>query len=368
MRVRFWWCVWAQCPGLGPVRLAQLVDLALSLGLSLQDLWAWPLSRLQRELDWPERVLLALDRYRASAGEDPLRLCPKRFLVPADQLWPKGFSDLERRPSLLVWDGDGRLLAPLAEGRSVAVVGSRRASAQGIRAAELLGARLASAGWPVVSGLAEGVDAAAHRGCLSAGGQPVAVLGTPLERAYPPEHARLQRQVADSGLLLTELAPGAGISRATFALRNRLMVALAGDVIVVECPETSGALLSAAEAQRQGRSLWVLPADALRPSAKGSNALLCRGAQPIVDLGQWVSDLGPGPLMPPSAPVCDALTRSSTHQQVDPELMALLQHTTSLPALASQLNRRQDQLAMHLMDLELRGLVVAEPGMRWRLA
>ena len=72
--------------------------------------------------------------------------------------------------------------------------------------------------------------------------------------------------------------------------------------------------------------------------------------------------------MPPSAPVCDALTRSSTHQQVDPELMALLQHTTSLPALASQLNRRQDQLAMHLMDLELRGLVVAEPGMRWRLA
>ena len=248
MRVRFWWCVWAQCPGLGPVRLAQLVDLALSLGLSLQDLWAWPLSRLQRELDWPERVLLALDRYRASAGEDPLRLCPKRFLVPADQLWPKGFSDLERQPSLLVWDGDGRLLAPLAEGRSVAVVGSRRASAQGIRAAELLGTQLASAGWPVVSGLAEGVDAAAHRDCLSAGGQPVAVLGTPLERVYPPEHARLQRQVADSGLLLTELAPGAGISRATFALRNRLMVALAGDVIVVECPETSGALLSAAEA------------------------------------------------------------------------------------------------------------------------
>ena len=73
MRVRFWWCVWAQCPGLGPVRLAQLVDLALSLGLSLQDLWVWPLSRLQRELDWPERVLIALDRYRASAGEDPLR-------------------------------------------------------------------------------------------------------------------------------------------------------------------------------------------------------------------------------------------------------------------------------------------------------
>ena len=106
--------------------------------------------------------------------------------------------------------------------------------------AKQLGRSLAKAGWPVLSGLAEGIDAAAvHRGCLSAGGSPVAVLGTPLSRTYPSHHIALQESVGTQGLLLTELRPGQRVQPGHFAARNRLLVAMAAALVVVECPERS---------------------------------------------------------------------------------------------------------------------------------
>ena len=187
-------------------------------------------------------------------------------------LWPESLLDLDRPPLSLQWCGRRDLWSLLSSRQAVAVIGTRRPSTHGLRMAEALGRALAFAGWPVVSGLAEGIDAAVHRACVQSQGVPVGVLGTPLHRVYPPDHRGLQQSVAETGLLFTELRDDARVQRSTFALRNRLLVAVARAVVIVECPKASGALHSAAIAESMARPLWVIPGDALRHSAQGSNA------------------------------------------------------------------------------------------------
>ena len=373
MLVRRGWWLWAQCPGLGVVRLRQLQQLAAAFEVDLEVLWHWPLPKLSAALAWPQGVLLAVDRHRRSCAARQTLAIPDQVILPMDDAWPEGFRRLERPPLMTFWQGDQALLPLLSAGQAVAVVGSRRASRHALQAAELLGRALARAGWPVVSGLAEGVDASAHKGCLAVGGQPVAVLGTPLNRAYPTEHLNLQARVAQQGLLLSELSPGARVQRSSFARRNRLLVAIARHVVVVECPEGSGALLTAEAAVRQGRSLSVMPADALRPAARGSNRLLREGAQPLLDPESWVAGLGMGPLATPSrvstTPQNNGVSaRANRLEHHDPALLALLDDGASLPQLAHALQRSSVALAEDLVQLELEGVVVAEPGMRWRLA
>jgi DNA processing protein len=227
--------------------------------------------------------------------------------------------------------------------------------------ARALGRALAGAGWPVVSGLAEGIDGAVHAGCLAAAGAPVAVLGTPLERTYPQHHAALQAEVGRRGLLVSEQAPGAAVSRGHFAGRNRLLVALARAVVVVECPPGSGALHSADFAWRDGLPLWVVPADAGRASALGSNRLLARGATPLLAPEDLLASLGPGPLLrtgdgpSPDQPAC------ARHQR----LLQAVGAGASLDQLCEQLGRPAAELALELLDLECLGLLRAEPGLRW---
>ena len=150
--------------------------------------------------------------------------------------------------------------------------------------AEDLGHALARSGWPVISGLAEGIDAAVHGGCLQADGAPVAVLGTGLDRVYTRHHDALQKAVAEQGLLISERVFGEPVQRGHFAHRNRLIVALAlaSALVVVECPERSSALISARLAEQRSCPVWVVPGDALRWSARGSNALLQNQAAPLL--------------------------------------------------------------------------------------
>ena len=348
--------------------MGQLVELAQASGCDLGELWVWPLDRLRHALAWPESLLFAVDHHRRRLGVHPAASLPDHLLLPMDSSWPDGVRALQRPPLSLFWRGHASLLPLLSFGQAVAVVGSRRASSHGLRAAERLGACLAQAGWPVVSGLAEGIDAAAHRGCLHRGGSPVAVLGTPLERSYPKEHASLQAQVAAQGLVFSELSPGARVCRSSFALRNRLIVALAAHVVVVECPENSGALLSAEAARVQGRALWVIPGDALRWSAQGSNRLLQGCAKPLLDPDHWVKQLGRGPLQQVNQSACSRGSSQKVLAEQDPDLLQLIGDGASLEQLAIKLGRSPSQLSAQLVQLELDGVLTAEPGMRWRLA
>ncbi len=299
VRQRLWWLLWSRCPGIGIRRLRRL----LLLPGGLEAAWALPVGVLAQSLGWPRGLGQAVEQFRGRWGCDPLpRLAREEqagrcVLMPGDRRWPEALEALDRPPPVLYWRGRGTLWAPLARRQAVAVVGTRHPSSHGLLMANRVGAALAAAGWPVVSGLAEGIDGAAHEGCLAAGGAPIGVIGTPLDRTYPRHHRRLQQQVAKEGLLLSEWPAGAPVRPGHFASRNRLQVALARALVLVECPEASGALHSADLAWAEGLPIWVVPADASRLSALGSNRLLARGATPLLLPADLIDQLGPGPLV-----------------------------------------------------------------------
>jgi len=328
-----------------------------------------PVAELVRLPGWQAGLGPAVERFRGQWGEDPLaRLVRephlgRRVLLPGDRRWPASIGELERPPLALWWRGRGSLWPWLAHRRAVAVVGTRRPSPHGLAMARSLGTALARGGWPVVSGLAEGIDGAVHHGCLAGGGAPVAVLGTPLERTYPQHHAALQAEVGRRGLLVSEQAPGSPVRRGHFAGRNRLLVALARAVVVVECPPGSGALHSADFAWRQCLPLWVVPADAGRASALGSNRLLTRGATPLLAPEDLLTSLGPGPLLPAGGRASDPPGPALPARQL--QLLRAVGTGTSLDRLSQSLGRPPALLALELLDLECCGLLRAEPGLWW---
>jgi len=366
-RQRLWWLLWSLCPGVGPARLRGLLH---RFGTP-ERAWGAPAEAFTTLPGWSAPLVAGLEAFRSTWGEDPLpRLSVqfqggRRVLLPGDGRWPSGVASLPRPPLVLWWQGRGSLWSCLSQRGGVAVVGTRRPSSHGLAMAYRLGEALAAAGWPVVSGLAEGIDGEAHRGCLAAAGAPVAVLGTPLDRVYPRHHGTLQSQVGKRGLLISEQAPGAAVLRGHFANRNRLLVALARAVVVVECPRVSGALHSAELAWNQELPLWVVPADAARASAVGSNRLLARGATPLLDPADLIAQLGRGPLAAPVPPP----ERQETPVPLPASQAALLEAVgggASLEQLCLALGSSPAELAPNLLRLELAGHLRAEPGLHWR--
>jgi DNA processing protein len=360
--------LWSACPGLGWVSLRAI---EAHLG-SLEAAWHAPLGDFPVLPGRGRQALAQFDRFRRRWGEAPLEPWARQVqggrhvLLPGDGACPPQLADLERPPLALHWRGRGSLWPCLARRQAVAVVGTRRPSRHGLAMAEALGRALAAAGWPVVSGLAEGIDAACHRGCLAGGGRPVAVLGTPLERVYPRHHGALQRQVGEQGLLISEHPAGTSVRAGHFASRNRLQVALAGAVVVVECPERSGALHSARLAWRQQLPLWVVPADVTRVSARGSNRLLGASASVLLEPADLVDQLGPGPLARSAGPPQRAATPAPEPMAADGSLLRALGGRASLEELCARLQEPAASLAPRLLALELAGLVRAEPGLHWR--
>jgi DNA processing protein len=201
---------------------------------------------------------------------------PARLLDCADpphSLWVRGHLSLLDRPG-------------------VAIVGTRRSTAHGERVARELGRVLALAGATVISGLARGIDAAAHLGALDAEGGTCAVLGTGLDVVYPKSHAQLQATIGERGLLLSELKPDNAAHGGSFPRRNRIIAALASVTIVVEAGVKSGALITAAHALDLGRTLAVVPGPIDVPQTQGSNELLRDGANAIVSMADAVALAG----------------------------------------------------------------------------
>lgn len=197
------------------------------------------------------------------------------------------------------------LLGEVPSSPGVAIVGTRRATRYGLGLAHEMGAAIARCGWPVVSGLARGVDGAAHRGCLAGGGVGVAVLGSGVDVWYPAEHRGLGEDlVAAGGAVLSEYPPGTRPEPWRFPARNRLIAALAAVVVVTEAADKGGALITARLAAEQGREVFAVPGDVSRSTSVGTNLLIRDGAVPVFsppDLVEAVSlVLGPPPR--PSGP------------------------------------------------------------------
>jgi DNA processing protein len=242
---------------------------------------------------------------------------------------------------------------------AVGIVGSRAASAVALETAGRLAADLASRGVVVVSGLARGVDSAAHRGALRTG-RTIAVLGSGLERIYPPEHAGLARDIAGSGLVVSEYPPARPPLPLHFPQRNRLISGLSRAVVVIEASDGSGSLITAAFALQQGREVMAVPGNVLSGRNRGGHALIRDGAAIVESADDIMSELG---LQPPP-------TVSKRSGSVDPILRGMdAGHAYDLDALADQSGMRAARLLPHLLDLELKGLIRRVEGGRFvRLA
>jgi len=373
-RARLWRLVWSGCPGIGWQRMERL-DAMFG---SLEEAWGASSERIDHVLSGKPRLsrreLEAFEHYRSSHGPAPISQPPNAAerrqwaqparLLPCDITYPEALFKLDRPPLQLFWRGQGSLWRALGESQAVAVVGTRRPSRHGLTMARLIGRALAEAGWPVVSGLAEGIDAEAHGGCLEAAGRPVGVLGTPLNRVYPRHHTQLQAAVAEQGLLVSELAQGTPGRAGHFALRNRLQVALAQALVLVECPASSGALHSAQLAWDLGIPIWVVPADAGRISAAGSNRWLGQGATPLINPADLISSLGRGPLHPASQRSTAAADAPLLQREA--ALLAALGAGASLDHLCDRLRQSPAVLSERLLRLELAGVLRSEPGLWWR--
>lgn len=196
----------------------------------------------------------------------------------------------------------------------VAIVGTRRMTAYGERTTRRLAAAFANAGACVVSGMAQGVDATAHRAAIEAGGKTAAVLGTGVDVPYPAGHRRLHAEIARAGCLISEMEPGRGASPGCFPRRNRLIAGLASVTIVVEAPDKSGALLTAAEADQAHRIVAAVPGPIDSPQSGGTNRLLRDGAQVIASVNDALTLMGLTPepeqtptLRPTEQKIWDAL-------------------------------------------------------------
>ena len=267
-----------------------------------------------------------------------------------DPLFPPGLSDAPDAPWALIGRGDPALLCQLSPENAVTIVGARRASTYGREVARELGRELASTGMVVVSGLAFGIDACAHRGALD-GGLTVAVLGCGADVAYPAAHRSLWRRIGESGLVLSELPPGCGAWRWTFPARNRIMAALSGMTVVVEAAERSGSLITADLAADLGRDLGAVPGPVGSRLSAAPHGLLAGGACLVRD-AQDVLDamLGPGARrIDRAGPQLDARQKAV--------LEALDRGAETCDAVAAAVQLGGAEAAAALADLESSGYV-----------
>ncbi len=213
-----------------------------------------------------------------------------RWLTPFDREYPVLLQDTADPPLGLFVRGQ------LHDGPKVAVVGSRRATPYGRQIARLLGEELGRAGVIVVSGMARGVDAAAHRGALAAGGRSWAVWGCGPDHIYPPEHADLAEELVQDGAVITEYPPGTPPRRHHFPQRNRILAGVATAVVVVEAAARSGALITARQAADEGREVLAVPGSIFSDLSVGPNALLRMGAKPLLTLRDVFEVVGCSPM------------------------------------------------------------------------
>ncbi|MFH1312798.1 MAG: DNA-processing protein DprA [Candidatus Eisenbacteria bacterium] len=244
---------------------------------------------------------------------------------------------------------------------TVAVVGSRKASLAGVTMAASLARDLAGLGFVIVSGLARGIDTAAHKGALEAGGRTVAVLGSGIDDVYPPENIALAGRISGSGAVISELPPDAPPLRQNFPRRNRIISGLCLGTVVVEAGEKSGALITAGRALEQNRSVFAVPSTPGFSRSKGANKLLREGATLVESASDIVEELRPQLEYPRSA--CPDLF---TPPDLTPDEEKVIGLLSDAPAHVDEISRSLDlesrQTLSLLLVLETRGLVRSMPG------
>jgi len=293
------------------------------------------------------------------------------LMTLADEDYPKALLEIADPPAVLYCKGRRTLLNQPALG----IVGSRNATPQGVRDAEAFAQALSDAGLTIVSGLALGIDAAAHRGGLAGAGSSVAVIGTGLDRIYPARNKALAHQLAENGLIVSEFALGTPPLPGHFPRRNRLISGLSRGVLVVEAAPDSGSLITARVAAEQGREVFAIPGSIHSPLARGCHALIKQGAKLVESAADILDELAWLRQDRPQGESLAACPSRVQQRQVppvlpetrpDPVLDALDGAPTTLDTLAQRTGLTLDALSAKLLALELDGLIASLPGGRYQ--
>jgi DNA processing protein len=346
-------------PTMGPVRLRKLLEV----------------------FETPERVLAARrDALRAVDGIgrevvdqivnweslvdlpaelERIREFGATVITAGSPLYPKQLGEIHAPPIVLyVW---GELIE--RDHHAIAVIGSRRTTHYGLESAKKLSYQLAYAGLTVISGLARGIDTAAHQGALAAKGRTIGVIGSGLSRLYPPENAALADKIrSGNGAIVSEFSMEIEPDRQTFPMRNRIISGWSQGLLVVEAGLKSGALISVSQALEQGRSVYAVPGHINAPSAQGSNRLIQQGAKLVMDASDILDDLQillPEARPPPQAAVRTLPALSDDERRV---YNAIRETETSIDDISMKAGLPSGTVSSTLLRLELKRLVKQLPG------
>jgi DNA processing protein len=353
---RKYWIGFNYVKGIGPVRFQKLLDFFGKPEIA----WQAPVEAL-REAGLSEKIAENVVRTRNTISLDKewerIQKQGITVLTWEGDEYPRRLKEINQPPPVLYIKGD---LSPDDEW-PVAIVGTRRVTAYGRQVTDEIASMLSRSGVTIISGMARGVDSIAHKAALNSGGRTIAVLGSGVDRIYPPEHRVLADQIIEQGALISDYAPGTPPEASNFPARNRIISGLSIAVVVAEAGKRSGALITATFAADQGRDVFAVPGSIKSPQSRGTNRLLQDGAYLVQDPDDILEVL--------------SLTRLSQHRaarvvlptdSVEAHLLQTLGHE---PMHIDQIRARTelpiDEVTATLAVMELKGMVRQVGGMNY---
>ncbi|MGD9582893.1 MAG: DNA-processing protein DprA [Lysobacterales bacterium] len=358
------WLIWLRAPEVGPVRLGRALARFGSMAAALEagpsgwrDLGAGAAA-----VAW----LTAPDRTRIEADLRWLEAPGRSLLTAASSEYPALLARTAQAPAALFVAGNAALLW----NPQIAIVGSRQASAGGLGNARAFARDLAQAGFTITSGLAAGIDGAAHAAALAAGGASVAVLGSGLDRIYPRSHQALAGRLCECGALVSEFPPGTPPLAENFPRRNRIIAGLSLATLVVEAGLQSGSLITARLAAEAGREVFAIPGSIHNPMARGCHRLLREGAGLVETVADVLDNLAPLARELGTEISAQLQAAPASAPKLDPEQQRLWQALGHDPVGFDLLLERSGltaaAISSMLIALELDGVVAALPGNRYQ--
>jgi DNA processing protein len=378
---RIYWLAWSKVNGVGPI----IVDRLHQHFGSLEAAWTAD-----------EQALLAIDgiglqsivkTIDSRAQIDPQKLFSEHAIANPDWWtridadYPRLLSEIPSAPGILYYCGKVDIAENRGDVPTVGIVGTRDPSDYGKRWARKISAFLATKGFTIVSGMAQGVDSEAHSACLEAGGRTIAVVGTGIDVVYPPRNEDLAAEIERHGLIVSEYPAGTPPDRSHFPARNRIIAGLSRVTIVIEAPTKSGALITAYQANDFGRDVYVLPGSIDNRNSLGCLGLLSRGAQPILGLDHLLELLSALPqldtnnshqlVLPfdreiaPVAPKVAIPVQPPTDPDQHQIWLLLTDEAVNFDEIVAKSQLPIATVSSILLQLELLGFVTQLPGMRY---
>jgi DNA processing protein len=356
MNDKRYWIGFNLIKGIGAVRMQALIQ---HFG-DLEDAWkAKPADLAQAGLGLKviERIVQAREQVDLEKVWKKIESQNIHIMTWEDEAYPQRLKEIDQPPPVLYLRGDylpDDLFA-------VAIVGTRRATPYGRQITEELASFLATHGITVVSGLARGIDAIAHQTALKAGGRTIGVLGSGVDKIYPPEHRALADKMIESGAIVSDYAPGTPPDATNFPPRNRIISGLSLAVVVIEAGETSGALITAEFAAEQGREIFAVPGSILAPQSKGTNKLIQNGALPLLSVNDLMQALdltrmGDQKAARKIIPADETEARLMSVLSLEPLHVDEIRNQTELPI---------EKVSATLALMELKGMVRQVGGMNY---